>query len=79
MRDMNLKNEQWIEMYSDLAMVLADLYGGGLETEVAPNGDRIFTEESQEKFINFAGDAEYCLERLGFMKEVEFNPNGEES
>ena len=35
MRDMNLTNEQWIELYSDLAMVLADLYGGGLETEVA--------------------------------------------
>ena len=79
MRDMNLTNEQWIEMYSDLAMVLADLYGGGLETEVAPNGDRIFTKYSEEKFIEFAGDAEYCLEQLGFVKEVEFNPNGEES
>ena len=71
MRDMNLTNEQWIELYSDLAMVLADLYGGGLETEIAPNGDRIFTEYSEEKFIEFAGDAEYCLEQLGFVKAGE--------
>ena len=48
--------------------MLADLYGGGLETEVASNGDRIFTKYSEEKFIEFAGDAEYCLEQLGFVK-----------
>ena len=71
MRDMNLTNEQWIELYSDLACMLADAYGGGLETEVAPSGDRIFTEESEEKFINFAGDAEYFLGQLGFVKAGE--------
>jgi hypothetical protein len=71
MRYINLTGEQWNEMYSDLAMVLADLYGGGLETEIAPNGERIFTEYSEEKFIEFAGDAEYCLRQLGFVREGE--------
>lgn len=65
-----LTNEQWVEMYSDLACMLADAYGEGLETEVTPDDVRIFTEESQEKFINFAGDAEYFLGQLGFSQEV---------
>jgi len=65
-----LTKEQWIAMYSDLACMLADAYGEGLETEVTPDDVRIFTKESQEKFINFAGDAEYFLGQLGFSQEV---------
>ena len=40
MNDLILSDEQWIEIYSDLAVILAEEYGDGpLITEIADNAD----------------------------------------
>jgi len=64
--NLELLNEQWIEMCSDLAVILAEEYGdGSLETIIDEDGNEDYTEDSQERFDNYADEAESIMHRLG--------------
>ena len=66
MSNLELLNEQWIEMCSDLAVILAEEYGdGSLETIIDEDGNEDYTEDSQERFDNYADEAESIMHRLG--------------
>ena len=43
MKGMILQTEDWLEMMSDLAVILADEYGDGLDVVVDENGDEYYT------------------------------------
>jgi len=64
--NLELLNEQWIEMCSDLAVILAEEYGdGSLETIKDDNGDEYYTERSQERYNDYYDEAESIMLRLG--------------
>ena len=51
MRTITMNNELWVEVMSDLAVILAEDYGDGLDVVVDENGDEYYTEESQERSL----------------------------
>ena len=59
----------WLETVCDLAVILADDYGEGLESTTDENGDEYYTFDSQEKFNLLTVEAESILLRLGFECE----------
>lgn len=63
--------DQYVEMTTDLTHILVDMYGldGSLETVVDEHGNESYTEESQERFDCFNGEAEQILSALGFSRE----------
>lgn len=61
--------EHWLETMNDLAEILAEDYGDGLEVEVNENGDEFYTYSSQEKFNAYIDAAESIMVRLGFVCE----------
>ena len=66
MSNLELLNEQWIEMCSDLAVILAEEYGdGSLETIRDDSGDEYYTERSQERYNDYYDEAESIMLRLG--------------
>ena len=66
MSNLELLNEQWIEMCSDLAVILAEEYGdGSLETIKDDSGDEHYTERSQERYNDYYDEAESIMLRLG--------------
>tara|TARA_R110002051_G_scaffold41093_1_gene85032 strand:- start:130 stop:546 length:417 start_codon:yes stop_codon:yes gene_type:complete len=69
MNDLIVSDEQWIEIYSDLAVILAEEYGDGpLITEIAENGDERYTDASQDRFNNYCDEATSIMERIGFKR-----------
>ena len=69
MNDLRVSDEQWIEIYCDLAVILAEEYGDGpLITEIAENGDERYTDESQDRFNNYCDEATSIMERIGFKR-----------
>ena len=69
MNDLILSDEQWVEIYSDLAVILAEEYGDGpLITEIAENGDERYTEASQDRFNSYCDEATSIMERIGFKR-----------
>lgn len=69
MRSTTFSKEHWLEVMSELAAILADEYGDGLEVEVDENGDEFYTYESQERFNMYTDEAELIMVRLGFECE----------
>lgn len=69
MRTITMSNDHWIEVMSDLAVILAEDYGDGLDVVVDENGDEYYTEESQERFNSYTDEAEGIMIRLGFISE----------
>lgn len=69
MRTITMTNELWVEVMSDLAVILAEDYGDGLDVVVDENGDEYYTEESQERFNSYTDEAESIMVRLGFISE----------
>lgn len=69
MRTITMSNDHWIEVMSDLAVILAEEYGDGLDVVVDENGDEYYTEESQERFNSYTDEAEGIMIRLGFISE----------
>lgn len=69
MRTITMSNDHWIEVMSDLAVILAEDYGDGLDVVVDENGDEYYTEESQERFNSYTDEAESIMIRLGFISE----------
>mgnify|MGYP005993834139 FL=1 len=69
MRTITMSNDHWIEVMSDLAVILAEEYGDGLDVVVDENGDEYYTEESQERFNSYTDEAESIMIRLGFISE----------
>jgi len=69
MRTITMSNDHWIEVMSDLAVILAEEYGDGLDVVVDENGDEYYTEESQERFNGYTDEAESIMIRLGFISE----------
>ncbi len=67
MKGMILQTEDWLEMMSDLAVILADEYGDGLDVVVDENGDEYYTEESQERFNSYTDEAENIMVRLRIL------------
>jgi len=66
MNNLELSADQWVDMYCHLGVILAEEYGdGGLETIVDENGDENYTDDSQERFDNYADEAESIMYRLG--------------
>jgi len=60
--------DQWVEVQSDLTVLLAEEYDT-LETEVDENGDKYYTFESQKRFNIYNDKAEEIMNRLGFRRE----------
>jgi len=69
MRTITMSNELWIGVMCDLAVILAEDYGDGLDVVVDENGDEYYTEESQERFYSYTDEAESIMVRLGFISE----------
>ena len=69
MRTITMNNELWVEVMSDLAVILAEDYGDGLDVVVDENGDEYYTDESQERFNSYTDEAENIMIRLGFISE----------
>jgi hypothetical protein len=69
MRTITMNNELWVEVMSDLAVILAEDYGDGLDVVVDENGDEYYTEESQDRFNSYTDEAENIMIRLGFISE----------
>lgn len=70
MNNLILGVDQWVEIQCDLTVILAEEYGdGGLDTEIADNGDEHYTEQSQERFNIYNDEAEGIMYRLGFTRE----------
>ena len=69
MRTITMRNDHWIEVMSDLAVILAEDYGDGLDVVVDENGNEYYTEESQERFNSYTDEAESIMIRLGFISE----------
>jgi hypothetical protein len=67
MKGMILQTEDWLEMMSDLAVILADEYGDGLDVVVDENGDEYYTDESQERFNSYTDEAENIMVRLRIL------------
>ena len=67
MKGMILQTEDWLEMMTDLAVILADEYGDGLDVVVDENGDEYYTEESQERFNSYTDEAENIMVRLRIL------------
>jgi|TARA_R100001460_G_scaffold11113_1_gene26090 hypothetical protein len=67
MKGMLLQTEDWLEMMSDLAVILADEYGDGLDVVVDENGDEYYTDESQERFNSYTDEAENIMVRLRIL------------
>jgi len=67
MKGMILQTEDWLEMMSDLAVILADEYGDGLDVVVDENGDEYYTEESQDRFNSYTDEAENIMVRLRIL------------
>ena len=67
MKGMILQTEDWLEMMSDLAVILTDEYGDGLDVVVDENGDEYYTEESQERFNSYTDEAENIMVRLRIL------------
>tara|TARA_R100000234_G_C4851912_1_gene115537 strand:- start:266 stop:490 length:225 start_codon:yes stop_codon:yes gene_type:complete len=69
MNDLKVSDEQWIEIYTDLAVILAEEYGeGSLITEITEDGNERYTEASQDRFNNYCDEATDIMERIGFKK-----------
>ena len=51
MKGMLLQTEDWLEMMSDLAVILADEYGDGLDVVVDENGDEYYTDEAEDIMV----------------------------
>jgi len=74
MNNLILEPEQWIEMNTVLAVLLAEDYGLGgckLQTEKDENGDERYTEEDQERFDSFYGEAENIMYNLRLTRSDE--------
>jgi len=67
MKGMILQTEDWLEMMSDLAVILADEYGDGLAAVVDENGDEYYTDESQDRFNSYTDEAENIMVRLRIL------------
>jgi hypothetical protein len=67
MKGMILQTEDWLEMMSDLAVILADEYGDGLDVVVDENGDEYYTDESQDRFNSYTDEAENIMVRLRIL------------
>jgi len=67
MKGMILQTEDWLEMMSDLAVILADEYGDGLDVVVDENGDEYYTDESQDRFNSYTDEAEIIMVRLRIL------------
>ena len=67
MRTITMNNELWVEVMSDLAVILAEDYGDGLDVVVDENGDEYYTEESQERFNSYTDEAENIMVRLRIL------------
>jgi len=67
MKGMILQTEDWLEMMTDLAVILADEYGDGLDVVVDENGDEYYTDESQERFNSYTDEAENIMVRLRIL------------
>ena len=67
MKGMILQTEDWLEMMSDLAGILADEYGDGLDVVVDENGDEYYTDESQDRFNSYTDEAENIMVRLRIL------------
>ena len=66
MSDLELSADQWVDMYCHLGVILAEEYGdGSLETIIDEDGNEDYTEDSQERFDNYADEAESIMHRLG--------------
>jgi len=64
--NLELSADQWVGMYCHLAVILAEEYGdGSLETIIDEDGNEDYTEDSQERFDNYADEAESIMLRLG--------------
>tara|TARA_R100000657_G_C4622596_1_gene72484 strand:+ start:45 stop:332 length:288 start_codon:yes stop_codon:yes gene_type:complete len=68
-----LTTEQHVEMTTQLAEMLADMYGldEPLETVVDEHGNESYTKDSQERFNLFNDDAEEILFSLGFTSNAD--------
>jgi hypothetical protein len=74
MNNLILEPEQWIEMNTELAVLLAENYGldgCGLQTEIDENGDERYTERDQERFDSFYGEAENIMYNLRLTRSDE--------
>jgi hypothetical protein len=74
MNNLILEPEQWIEMNTELAVLLAENYGldgCGLQTEIDENGDERYTEKDQEQFDSFYGEAENIMYNLRLTRSDE--------
>lgn len=74
MNNLILEPEQWIEMNTVLAVLLAEDYGLGgceLQTEKDENGDERYTEEDQERFNSFYEEAESIMYNLRLTRSDE--------
>ena len=67
MRTITMNNELWVEVMSDLAVILAEDYGDGLDVVVDENGDEYYTDESQERFNSYTDEAENIMVRLRIL------------
>ena len=67
MRTITMSNELWLEVMSDLAVILADEYGDGLDVVVDENGDEYYTDESQDRFNSYTDEAENIMVRLRIL------------
>ena len=66
MNNLELSADQWVGMYCRLAVILAEEYGdGSLETVIDEDGNEDYTDDSQERFDNYADEAESIMHRLG--------------
>ena len=66
MKSLELSADQWVDMCCHLGVILAEEYGdGGLETIIDEDGNENYTEDSQERFDNYADEAESIMHRLG--------------
>ena len=76
MSNLELLNEQWIEMCSDLAVILAEEYGdGSLETIKDDNGDEYYTERSQERYNDYYDEAEGIAAYLAEGRDGDIKPD----
>lgn len=79
MSNLELSADQWVGMYCHFAVILAEEYGdGSLETIIDEDGNEDYTEDSQERFDNYADEAESIMLRLGLRCPEIFSPHESE-
>jgi len=67
---MKVLDEEWVLIYSELAVILAEEYGDGPLKVVTDNeGNEEYTKESLERLEPYYEEAEDILYRIGFTRE----------